>query len=88
MEDELPFHILAALGGKENVTAVDACITRLRVDVIDPNKADQEQLKALGAQEVFELGNHIQAIFGMESEVIMTQLANMLQRDIDHDLLN
>ncbi len=33
--------LVAAFGGKENITNLDACITRLRVSVADVAKVDQ-----------------------------------------------
>ncbi|STM50284.1 PTS system glucose-specific EIIBC component [Escherichia coli] len=41
--------LVAAFGGKENITNLDACITRLRVSVADVSKVDQAGLKKLGA---------------------------------------
>ena len=54
--------VLAALGGEENIVSVDACITRLRVEVKDKANVNKDQLKALGAAGVVEVGNGIQAI--------------------------
>ena len=50
------------MGGKENIKHLDACITRLRVEVNDKSKVDVEGLKALGASGVLEVGNNMQAI--------------------------
>lgn len=56
--------VLAALGGEENLEDVDACITRLRVSVIDPAKVDKDELMRLGATGVLEVKGGVQAIFG------------------------
>ncbi len=37
------------MGGKENIKHLDACITRLRVEVVDKSKVDVAGIKALGA---------------------------------------
>lgn len=60
--------VLAALGGEENIVSVDACITRLRVEVKDKSKVDKDTLKKLGAAGVVEVGNGIQAIFGAKAD--------------------
>ena len=60
--------VLAALGGGENIVSVDACITRLRVEVKDKAKVDKAELKSLGAAGVMEVGNGIQAIFGAKAD--------------------
>ena len=46
--------LVAAFGGKENITNPDACITRLRVSVADVAKVDQPGLKNW-AQQVWLL---------------------------------
>ena len=35
---EISLNIIEALGGKDNIKDIDACITRLRVTVNDPSK--------------------------------------------------
>ena len=61
---ELPYNILDAMGGRENIANLDACITRLRVSVNEVKDVDKDRLKQLGAAGVLEVGNNIQAIFG------------------------
>ena len=61
--------LIAAFGGRENLVNVDACITRLRMEVADKGKVDKARLKALGAAGVIEVGNNVQAIFGTQAEV-------------------
>lgn len=77
-QDELPHNILSALGGGTNIVHLDACITRLRVEVKDKANVDKDQLKKLGASGVLEVGNNIQAIFGTRSDTIKSQIANIM----------
>jgi PTS system glucose-specific IIC component len=67
-EQAFAYQLVLAFGGKSNITALDACITRLRVSVADPGKVNQSRLKALGAAGVVVVGNNMQAIFGPKSE--------------------
>lgn len=76
--DELPFGVLEALGGRENLTNLDACITRLRVSVKDVEQVDKERLKKLGAAGVMQIDRNIQAIFGPRSETIKGQIQDIL----------
>lgn len=76
---ELPHEILAALGGKENIASLDACITRLRVQVADQKNVDKSRLKALGAAGVLEVGNNIQAIFGPKSDTLKSQIHDIMK---------
>lgn len=70
--------IIEALGGKENIEDVDACITRLRVSLKDASIIDKNTLKKLGATDVLEVGNGIQAIYGAKA---------ILYKNIINDLL-
>lgn len=65
--EKAPF-VLAALGGEENIVSVDACITRLRVEVKNKANVNKDELKNLGAAGVVEVGNGIQAIFGAKAD--------------------
>lgn len=60
--------IVEGLGGKENIETVDACITRLRVGVIDENKVEEDAyFKALGAHGLNKSGKAIQVIYGAKA---------------------
>ena len=48
--------IVAGLGGQENITDLEPCITRLRVEVADQAKVDEEALRAAGAFGVVRSG--------------------------------
>ncbi len=70
--------VLAALGGEANIVSVDACITRLRVEVKDKSKVDKNELKSLGAAGVMEVGNGIQAIFGAKADGYKSAINDIL----------
>jgi glucose-like phosphotransferase system IIB component len=70
--------LIAAFGGRENLVNVDACITRLRMEVADKSKVDQARLKALGAAGVIEVGNNVQAVFGTQAEALKNQINDAL----------
>jgi len=70
--------LIAAFGGRENLVNVDACITRLRMEVADKSKVDQARLKALGAAGVLEVGNSVQAVFGTQAEALKNDIKDIL----------
>jgi len=72
--DERARDLVLAFGGRNNITALDACITRLRVSVKDTARVDRTRLKAMGAAEVLQVGNSEQAIFGTASENLKTDM--------------
>ena len=57
---------------------VDACITRLRMEVVDKSKVDKARLKALGAAGVIEVGNNVQAVFGTQAEALKNDIKDVL----------
>lgn len=75
---DLPYDVLEAMGGQNNIAHLDACITRLRVSVNDIKSVDKDRLKKLGAAGVLEVGNNIQAIFGPRSETIKGQMRDIM----------
>lgn len=70
--------IVTAYGGKENITAIDACLTRLRVSINDLALVNQEQLKELGAKGVVVVGKSVQSIFGSSSNTLKAQIETMI----------
>jgi PTS system glucose-specific IIC component len=77
--DEFARELVLGFGGKSNINGLDACITRLRIEVADINKANVDKLKALGAAGVLTVGNNLQAIFGPRSENLMTDMKEYLK---------
>lgn len=71
---ELAGELVAAFGGKENITNLDACITRLRVSVANIDAVNQDKLKQLGAAGVVVAGSGVQAIFGTKSDNLKTDM--------------
>ncbi|MGY2573441.1 PTS glucose transporter subunit IIBC [Vibrio sp. C8] len=71
---EMAGELVAAFGGKENITNLDACITRLRVSVADTEVVDQDKLKKLGAAGVVVVSGGVQAIFGTKSDNLKTDM--------------
>ncbi len=70
--------LIAAFGGRENLVNVDACITRLRMEVADNSKVDQARLRSLGAAGVIEVGNSVQAVFGTQAEALKNDIKDIL----------
>jgi N-acetylglucosamine PTS system EIICBA or EIICB component len=70
--------LIAAFGGRENLVSVDACITRLRMEVADTSKVDHARLKALGAAGVIEVGSSVQAVFGTQAEALKNDIKDAL----------
>ncbi|MBH0346687.1 PTS N-acetylglucosamine transporter subunit IIB [Bacillus thuringiensis serovar muju] len=62
---------VAALGGKENLTVIDNCATRLRLQVKDAGQVNEAALKRAGAKGVMKLSNtSVQVIVGTNVESV------------------
>ncbi len=77
--------LVAAFGGRANIRSLDACITRLRVEVADITRSSAERLKALGAAGVVTVGSNIQAIFGTRSENLKSAMEEYLRTAAESD---
>lgn len=76
--DNLSAAITEGLGGKDNISDVDACATRLRITVFDGNKVNENVLKSTGASGVVTKGNGVQVIYGPRVTVIKSNLEDYL----------
>ena len=71
--------ILEGLGGKENITALDNCATRLRVEVKDMAPVNDAMLKKAGARGVMRPGkNSVQVIIGTKVQQVAEALRPLL----------
>lgn len=70
--------IISGLGGRENITDLDCCATRLRITVKDASKVSDAALKRTGASGVIKHGNGIQVIYGPKVTVIKSQIEDIL----------
>ena len=76
---ELAAELINAFGGKDNISSLDACITRLRVSVVDTACVDTERVKQLGATAVVVVGQNMQAIFGPRSDNIRSEMVEAMK---------
>ena len=68
------------LGGKENIKTIDSCATRLRLEVVDENKVDENALKAMGVRGVLKsAGGAVQVVIGPEVEIICDEIKQLLK---------
>lgn len=74
-----PERIIGLLGGRENIVFVDACMTRLRVTVKNPELvADADKWKAEGALGLVKKGEGIQAVYGPEADILKSDINDIL----------
>ena len=81
-----PF-ILRGLGGKQNISDIDACATRLRITVKNPDIVDDALLKKSGASGVIHKGNGLQIIYGPHVSVIKSHFEDYLD-SVESDIVD
>ncbi|WP_346350327.1 PTS transporter subunit EIIB [Spiroplasma endosymbiont of Calodromius spilotus] len=73
--------ILAALGGAENIENIDACASRLRVQVVDMNKVDAGELEILSIKPIKKSGKkQVAVVFGGQSDIWKNKIKEILYR--------
>ena len=71
--------ILEGLGGKENVTSVDNCITRLRLEIKDYTAVDEKKIKSAGISGVIRPSKtSIQVIIGPKVQFVADEFKKLL----------
>lgn len=76
-------NIVNLLGGQENIVDVDACMTRLRVTVKDPEHVgDENAWKKAGAMGLVRKGAGVQAIYGPKADVLKSDIQDALDSGV------
>ncbi len=71
---------LNALGGKENILNLDACATRLRLEVKDSTLVNADALKQLGARGVVKTdAGSVQVVIGPEADLLSDEIKPYLK---------
>ncbi len=73
-----PELILEGLGGSDNVQELEPCITRLRVEVVDPERVDEAKLKSIGAFGVVQVGNTVQVVVGPVADELAGRIQSLV----------
>lgn len=76
--------IINLLGGRNNIADVDACMTRLRITVHNPDLVgDKASWKQAGAMGFIVKGSGIQAIYGPKADVLKSDIQDVLSSGIN-----
>lgn len=79
--ESLARRYIGAIGGSDNLTGIDACITRLRLNVKDSAQVNESVAKRLGASGVIRLNKQsVQVIVGTQAESIASAMRKVLAK--------
>lgn len=72
--------VLQGLGGKGNITSLDNCITRLRIEVKDYTQVDEKKIKSAGISGVIRPSKtSVQVIVGTKVQFVADEMKKMLK---------
>ena len=66
--------IVEALGGWDNISNLEACITRIRLDAANTDLIDEAKLRAAGAFDVVIVADAVQVVMGPDSEDLVDEM--------------
>ena len=70
--------VLEGIGGKENVTSIDNCITSLRLEIKDYTKVDEKKIKSAGVAGVIRPGKtSVQVIIGTQVQHVADEFKKL-----------
>lgn len=76
-------HFLSALGGPANILELENCATRLRMELDDVSRADEQALKRAGAAGVIKPGGHsYQVIYGLNVQFVKDAMEGLMSGEI------
>lgn len=79
--EEVAGIVIENLGGADNLAKVENCISRLRIDLVDPSLVNQEGLKDSGCMGVFfPSEKHVHVVFGPQVEFVRNAIDKQLGR--------
>lgn len=77
----MAMNIIRGLGGKDNIKAVENCITRLRVTLADPSLLDESLIKKTESRGIVKKDNDVQIVYGLQvaevHQAVEEQLAKL-----------
>ncbi|MGL6219168.1 MAG: glucose PTS transporter subunit EIIB, partial [Lacrimispora sphenoides] len=72
--------LLEGLGGKNNITSIDNCITRLRLEIKDYTLVDEKKIKSAGVAGVIRPGKtSVQVIVGPQVQFVADEFKKLCQ---------
>ena len=71
--------MIAGLGGAGNITSLDNCTTRLRLELADPSKVNEGQLKQAGAVAAVKPGGKsVQVVYGLNVQFVRDAMESIM----------
>lgn len=69
--------LLEGLGGKENISSVLPCATRLRVEVKDPDLVQEYPFRKAEVLALIKVGNVVQIVTGPQADQLAQEMSQL-----------
>lgn len=78
------YKLIKAFGGRDNISAVNACATKLRVSVKTKEKVNFGEIGALGSLGTYAVSDTlVHAVYGGDADIIKSYMQKMINKDYD-----
>ncbi|MED3562439.1 N-acetylglucosamine-specific PTS transporter subunit IIBC [Bacillus xiapuensis] len=85
--ETMAYHFIQDIGGRENITTIDNCTTRLRLNIKDMDQVKDSSLKAHGAKGIMKLNkNNLQIVVGTEVEFVADAMKSIDMNQVKMDV--
>lgn len=86
--ETMAYHFINDIGGRENITTIDNCTTRLRLNIKDMEKVSESALKAHGARGIMKLNKtNLQIVVGTEVEFVADAMKKIDMDNVNLDII-
>lgn len=77
-------NVIKGLGGEENITSIDSCITRLRLILKNTSLIDERLLiEKTNAKKILIKGNNVHVVYGIKIDYIRKAIEEEISHDAD-----
>ena len=82
----MPMMIVEGLGGKNNITSIDCCATRLRVEINDISKINENKIKKAGALGYVKISEKAcQVIVGLKVQQVLEEIKCIMNNNLNEN---
>ncbi|QIZ06929.1 PTS transporter subunit EIIC [Priestia megaterium] len=86
--ETMAYRFINDIGGRENITTIDNCTTRLRLNIKDMEKVSESSLKAHGAKGIMKLNKtNLQIVVGTEVEFVADAMKKIDMANVNLDII-
>jgi N-acetylglucosamine PTS system EIICBA or EIICB component len=87
--ETMAYHFIQDIGGRENITSIENCTTRLRLKIKEMDKVSDSALKSHGAKGIMKLNStNLQIVVGTDVEFVADAMKNVDMHNVNFDKIH